>query len=142
MRRQFQKKRPKSGGFYGSLFTIRETEDRERERERERERITPAWSRAPNQAVFLDLNRAQRLINQGRVSLTYPRDNSKGSRLSATKTSHPPELTRTPQELHHWKSSTTPEGPFCHFLCLPPVPREPMATFTLFLDSPRGSYLL
>ena len=42
--RQFQKKKPKSDNFYGSLFTIREAEDRVREKS-----IIPAWFGAPNQ---------------------------------------------------------------------------------------------
>ena len=108
MRRQFQKKRPKSDNFYGSLFTIRETEDRVREGERES--INPAWSGAQNQVGFIDPNKAQRLINQGRVSLSYPRDNSKGSPLNKlSPAGHPPEFPRTPQSKLHMNTSLLPQ---------------------------------
>ena len=77
MIRQFQKKKPKSDNFYGSLFTIRETEDRVREREREREYYSSlVWSPKPGRVISY---KAQRLINQGRVSLIYPRDNWKAA---------------------------------------------------------------
>ena len=87
--RQFQKKKPKSDNFYGSLFTIREAEDRVRERERE---YYSSLVRSPESGRVIDPNRAQRLINQGRVSLKYPRDNSKGSPLSARSLSLSPYL--------------------------------------------------
>ena len=74
--RQFQKNKPKSDNFYGSLFTMREAEDRVRER---RERDYSSLVRSPEPGRVIDSKKAQRLINQGRVSLTYPSDNSKGS---------------------------------------------------------------
>ena len=134
-----KKKRPKSDNFYGSLYTMREAEDRVRER-REREYYS-SLVQSPEPGRAIDSKKAQRLINQGRVSLTYPSDNSKGSPLSKLSSAS----TRTPSQPSSQYPPKTPpspgerlkallEVPGSDFLSLPLSASEsrlPMATFTL-----------